>query len=130
MSLIIVSSYQVTLLPKCLIDSKKAIFLFFLGTHSQVCNSPETFIKGKKGETLECPFPDQNVTWLRDDKPIINGTDDLYQIEERLNNGNVRNKLFFSLVLMQHAGFYTCKANTSHKNTSSCKIQVIVLCKY
>ena len=104
--------------------------LLFVAVTSQVCKSPEIFIKGKKSEKLECPFPDQDVSWFRDDKPIINGTDDLYQIEEPLSDGNFRNKLFFSLVRMQHDGFYTCKANTSHNNTKSCKIQVIVLCKY
>ena len=97
---------------------------------SQRCDSPIIFTKGKKGEELKCPFPAHIVSWFKDNRSIINGTDDLQQREERLSNGNIRSKLFFSLVRMQHAGFYTCKANTSHNNTSSCKIQVKVRCKY
>ena len=102
----------------------------FIAGPSQQCNSPNVFTKGKKGEELKCPFPAHIVSWFKDNRSIINGTDDLYQIEERLCNGNVLSKLFFSLVHMQHAGFYTCKANTSHNNTRSCKVQVIVQCKY
>ena len=129
MSVIIASSCQVTSLPKRLIDSHTAVFLSLVGTHSQACNSPQLFGRDYTGQ-IECPFNAQIVSWFRDNKPIINGTDDLYQREERLSNGNIRSKLFFSLVRMQHAGFYTCKANTSHNNTRSCKIQVIVRCKY
>ena len=129
MSVIIASSCQVTSLPKRLIDSYTAVFPSLVGTHSQACNSPQLFARDYTGQ-IECPFTGQIVSWFRDNKPIVNGTDDLYQREERLSNGNIRSKLFFSLVRMQHAGFYTCKANTSHNNTSSCKIQVIVRCKY
>lgn len=113
--------------------SPKYLLLCFLSclviasTHSQACNSPQLFGRDYTGQ-IECPFTAQIVSWFRDNKPIINGTDDLYQREERLSNGNIRSKLFFSLVRMQHAGFYTCKANTSHNNTRSCKIQVIVRC--
>ena len=104
--------------------------LLFIAGASQGCNSPKLFTKGKKDEELKCPFLAHIVSWFKDNRSIINGTDDLYQIEERLYNGNVLSKLFFSLVRMQHAGFYTCKANTSHNNTRSCKVQVVVLCKY
>ena len=103
--------------------------LLFIAGASQRCDSLVS-TKGKKGEELKCPFPAHIVSWFKDNRSIINGTDDLYQIEERLYNGNVLSKLFFSLVRMQHAGFYTCKANTSHNNTRSCKVQVIVQCKY
>ena len=104
--------------------------LLFIAGPSPRCDSPNFFTKGKKGEELKCPFPAHIVSWFKDNRSIINGTDDLYQIEERLCNGNVLSKLFFSLVHMQHAGLYTCKANTSHNNTRSCKVQVIVQCKY
>ena len=102
----------------------------FIAGPSQQCNSPNVFTKGKKGEKLKCPFPAHIVSWFKDNRSIINGTDDLYQIEERLSNGNVLSKLFFSLVRKQHAGSYTCKANTSHNNTRSCEVQVFVECKY
>ena len=104
--------------------------LLFIAGASQRCDSPKRFTNGRKGEELKCPFPAHIVSWFKDNRPFINGTDDLYQMEEWLSNGNVRSKLFFSFVRTQHAGFYTCKANTSHNNTRSCEVEVIVLCKH
>lgn len=89
-----------------------------------------------RGQTVEselkCEFDAwpsvQNVSWFKDNKLVLNGTDGLYQIEEQSGDGKLKSTLNFFPVRMEHAGCYTCKASEGG-NSSYRKIAVQVKCK-
>jgi len=91
-----------------------------------------TFTKGQTRE-LECDFsaPTRAVYWYKDSKPIINGTQGLYQTDDQLSDKKLRSTLHFPTVRPDYEGFYTCKADTSpDKGCQKYITQVLVHCKY
>ena len=92
----------------------------------------EVFTRGGTERNLKCEFDGrpsvQNVSWFKDNKLVLNGTDGLYQIEEQTGDGKFHSTLNFFTVRMEHAGSYTCKANEGG-NSSCRKITVEVRCK-
>ena len=90
------------------------------------------FIRGQTVGNLKCEFDGwpsvQNVSWFKDNKLVLNGTDGLYQIEKQSGDGKLHSTLNFFTVRMEHAGSYTCKANEGG-NSSCRKITVRVRCK-
>ena len=89
------------------------------------------FIRGQTVGNLTCEFDGssvQNVSWFKDNKLVLNGTDGLYQIEKQSGDGKLHSTLNFFTVRMEHSGSYTCKANEGG-NSSCRKITVRVKCK-
>lgn len=98
-----------------------------------MCTAGEKeFRRGQTEGKLKCEFDGwpsvQNVSWLKDNKLVLNGTNGLYQIEEQSGDGKLHSTLNFFTVRMEHAGSYTCKAN--ERGNSSCSTQVKVICKH
>ena len=109
---------------------------FFLATASQDPGCTKGPYEYKKGDRkiLDCDFADpavRDILWFKDNKPLVNGSEGLYQSLYQLNDGTRRSSLLFPVVRFDHAGRYTCK--TEPRQLGGCpngkSIHILVECK-
>ncbi|XP_068737970.1 titin-like [Montipora capricornis] len=116
-----------------LVCSLAAIMSFATASQDSVCTKgPYEYKKGDR-KILDCDFADpavRDILWFKDNKPLVNGSEGLYQSLYQLDDGTRRSSLLFPVVRFDHAGRYTCK--TEPRQLGDCpngkSIHILVEC--